>query len=248
VLRKVLAGVTVATVLAVGGVAVAGAVSTPTKKAPARGGAGNLVALAVKAAADTIGIDVKTLRADVKSGHTIAAVATQHHVAPSAVVRAIVSKVDAAIDAAVKSGKLSSKNAAKIKARVPALADRVVNHTTSVRHRARNTHWKRYRGQKVFAAAASAIGISTTALQQALHSGQSFAAIARAHGVNPAKVAKAMAGVAEQNFAAAAKHRKVNHRYSKLIPKIMTNRVNGVHPSVPARRGVNAKARAAANA
>jgi hypothetical protein len=249
VLKKVLAGVTVATVLAFSGVAIAGAVSSPAKTTtPAHGGAGNLVALAVKTAASTIGVDVKTLRADVKSGHTIAAVATQHHVSPSAVVSAIISKVDAAIDARVKSGKLSSTKAAKAKARVPALADRLVNHTTSALRGLRAGARLGYHGDKVLQAAASAIGISYTALRQAMHSGQSISAIARAHGVSPAKVANAMAAVAQQNFAAAGRAHKVNGHYAKLIPKIMTNFVDGSRGRAAVHRGVKAKARAAAKA
>jgi hypothetical protein len=248
VLKKVLAGVTVAAVLAFGGVAIAGAVS-PTKSTttttPAHG-AGNLVALAMKTAATTIGVDVKTLRADLKSGHTIAAIATQHHVAPSAVVSAIVHNLDAAIDAAAKSGKLSSAKAAKAKARVPALADRVVNHTASVLRGLRTAPKQGYRNDKVLQAAASSIGISYTTLRKAMHSGETIAAIARAHGVAAAKVANAMAAVAQRNFAAAAKAHKVDPRYGKRIPKRMTARVNGTTRPKPAHRGVKAKARAAA--
>jgi hypothetical protein len=252
VLKKVLAGVTVAAVLAFGGVAIAGAVSTPnpstTTTKPARAGAGNLVANAVKTAAATIGIDVKTLRAGVKSGHTIAAIATQHHVAPSAVISAIVSKVDAAIDTAANSGKLSSAKASKAKARVPALANRIVNHTASVLRGLRSGPKQGYRGDKVLQAAASTIGISYTALRKAMHSGDTIAAIARGHGVAPAKVANAMATVAERNFAAAAKAHKVDPRYAKRIPKGMMNRVNGTAPRKPAHRGAKAKAHAAATA
>jgi hypothetical protein len=249
VLKKVLAGIATVTVLAVGGVAVAGAVSAPKSHAAhQRGGAGNLTALAMQTAAKTIGIDVKTLRAGVRSGHTIAEVAQQHHVAPSTVVNAIVARLNSLVDAAVKSGKLSASRATKVKQRIPALADHLVNRTTSVMRGLKRGAKQRTHNTKVLDAAAAAIGISPSALRNAMHSGESIAAIARAHGVDPAKVANAMAAVAMRNFdATAASGEKFDHHYGALIPKIMQRVVNG-QSGPAAHEGVKAKAHAAAAA
>ncbi len=250
-LKKLLAGVAVATVLAVGGVAVAGAVSSPppTKAGHShRSAAGNLVAVAIKTAASTIGVDVKTLRAGVQSGQTIAQIAQQHHVSPSAVVQAVITKVDAAIDAATKAGTLSSSRAAKARSRVPALADRLVNHTSSVMRRLRKGAHEKYHVDKVLQAAASAIGISYDSLRQAMHAGQTIGEIAKAHGVSEAKVAAAMSAVAESQFgteAASTRSHKMNLHYRNAIPTIMQRWVNGaLGLRHAAHRGVRAKARA----
>ncbi len=243
-LKKFLAGVAVATVLAVGGIAVAGAVAPAKHTKASQRGPGNLVALAQQTAAGTIGVDVKTLRAGVKAGHTIAQIATQHHVAPSTVVHAIVGKLDAAIATASKAGRLDTARAAKLKQRVPKLATTLVNHTTNILRGLHTGPKQQFHPTKTLQAAANTIGVSYTVLRKSMRS-QTIAAIARAHGVAPAKVANAMAAVAVRNFDASAKTRRANPRYRRQIPKMMANLVNGTRRR-PAHKGAKAKPHAAA--
>jgi hypothetical protein len=236
VLKKVIAGVATTAVLAVGGVAVAGAVSNPTTKTTTKPTttppkhkelrvANALVGLAMQTAAQTVGVDLKTLRTDVKSGHTIAAVATQHHVAPATVVHAIVTRLDGAIDKAVSSHRASAAQAAKLKQRVPTLANRLVNDTGALAGHGRRGRTQRGHGTATLNAAASAIGINVTTLRQQMHAGQTIAAIARAHGVAPSKVVDAMVAAADS-------------AYRSRIAKAMENLVNG---TTRAHRGARAK-------
>src|SRR4051794_20137577 len=121
-LRTIIATAATAAVLASSGVAIAGATSsdsssTPTATAaPAAGhaakparvhrfrlrrqlrrlakGAGGVIT-------KTIGIDRKTLRTEIRSGKTIAQIATEHNVQPQTVIDALVKAADKKIDAAV---------------------------------------------------------------------------------------------------------------------------------------------------
>ncbi len=256
-LKKLLAGATAAAVLGVGGVAVAGAVSSPSStstsstapKANAHApkqGAGRLLGLAVKTAADKIGIDTKTLRAGVQSGKTIAQIASAHHVAPAAVVSAIVTKVDTAINAAVKAGKLDASKAAKAKQRVPSMADRLVNHTTSLMPHLRHGPKQKFHSRATLTAAAKAIGISSDTLRTAMRSGQSIASVATAHGVARTKVVAAMVAVADRNFDATAKTHHVDTSYRKRIPAIIGHIVDGTVSAHRRAMGHHAKTKTTA--
>jgi uncharacterized protein YidB (DUF937 family) len=143
-MKKLIATLTAAGLLSLGGAGIAAAQdnggassnATPTTQPKAKGAqkaeyrkirrAARRAAL--EAAAKAIGVDVKTLRQAVRGGQTIAEFAQSKGVDPSTVVTAIVRAIDAKIDRAVKDGKITEARAAKLKARVPQLADRFVNH------------------------------------------------------------------------------------------------------------------------
>lgn len=98
-------------------------------------------------------------------------------------------------------------------------------------------------GRKVLEAAATAIGISYKALLQALHGHETIGAIAAAHGVSRGRVIAAMVSVAERDFDAAARARRVDPRYRAMIPRIIASLVGGSGDAHHAkRRGVQAKA------
>jgi hypothetical protein len=82
---------------------------------------------ALKTAADTIGIDPKELRTDLKGGQTVTQVATAHNVEPQKVIDAIVAKGDARLDQAVTNGHLSADQAAKAKAKLPDVVNELVD-------------------------------------------------------------------------------------------------------------------------
>ena len=81
----------------------------------------------LKVSADTIHIDVKELRTDLRGGQSIAQVAQSKNVDPGTVVAAIVKAADAKVEALVKDSKITSERGTKLEARIPTLANRVVN-------------------------------------------------------------------------------------------------------------------------
>ena len=151
-LRTIIATAATAAVLATTGVAIAGAATTtnspPTPTAaqsapasaatpaarPARArhfrirhrirrllkGAGGVVT-------QTIGIDRTTLRAELRSGKTIAEIATEHNVQPQTVIDALVAAANKKIDAAVAAGKLTPERASRLEARLPARITQLVD-------------------------------------------------------------------------------------------------------------------------
>ncbi len=82
----------------------------------------------VKISAATIGVSRADLVTELKSGKSIADVATAHQVAPKAVVDALVKAATTRIETAVTNHKLTRVRANKIEARLPAVATRIVNH------------------------------------------------------------------------------------------------------------------------
>jgi hypothetical protein len=138
-MKKLIATVATAGLLVVGGAGAASAAdtggsSTPTQpsaqtarpagRAAFRRGLRHAV---LKVSADTIHIDVTTLRADLRGGQSIAEVAQSKNVDPQTVIDAIVKAADAKVAALVKSNKITAARGAKLEARIPQLASRVVN-------------------------------------------------------------------------------------------------------------------------
>ena len=146
-LRTFIATAATAAILASSGVAIAGATSNSgTSPAPTAvksatecpEGAGQaharrfrvrrhlrrLIKGAAGVVTKTIGIDRKTLRQELRSGKTLAQIATDHNVKPQDVIDALVAAADKKIDAAVAKGRIPAERAAKIKERLP---DRITN-------------------------------------------------------------------------------------------------------------------------
>jgi ribosomal protein S20 len=78
----------------------------------------NLVKQGGKIAADTIGVSPQALRTAVKSGKSVAEVATSKGVDPQTVINAIVNAATTKIDQAVTNGKLSADRAATLKSKL----------------------------------------------------------------------------------------------------------------------------------
>ena len=77
---------------------------------------------------ETIGIDRATLRRELRSGQTIAEIATAHNVEPSAVVDALVTAATTKLDAAAaRPARSRSERAQKIEAKLPARFTKLVN-------------------------------------------------------------------------------------------------------------------------
>ena len=152
-LRTLIATATTAAVLATGGVALAGAATSSgshTTSAPTTTTAAPTASSAAKPAVSrrvrarrlrirkllrgaggivtkTIGIDRKTLRTDLRSGMTVAQIATANNVDPQTVINALVAALDKKIDAAVQAGWIGSARAAVIERRLPARITKLVD-------------------------------------------------------------------------------------------------------------------------
>ncbi len=79
--------------------------------------------------AQTIGVTPQALRAELKSGKSVAQVAGEHNVAVQTVETALTSAIDTKVDQAAMANKLTAAQAAAIKAAVPARVAKAVNHT-----------------------------------------------------------------------------------------------------------------------
>ena len=129
------ASITIAGMLALGSVGVAGAqtdggsspshakASTASGRQVRRGA----VKLAFQTAATTIGIEPSALKDAVKGGQTIGQVADANGSSAQAVVDAIVAVLGSKVDEALAAGTIDAARAAKAHVRIPAVADRFVN-------------------------------------------------------------------------------------------------------------------------
>jgi polyhydroxyalkanoate synthesis regulator phasin len=91
--------------------------------------AGQILKGMVDVAANTIGVPPSDLANELKSGKSVADVATAHNVDPQTVVQAIVDAGNTKVDEAVTNGKLTSAQGDKIKSHLSDAATKFVNHT-----------------------------------------------------------------------------------------------------------------------
>ena len=132
--RRILAPIVVAAAVAGGGVAgalvgvpgISSAQDAPSQTQPAPAAASQRDG-AVKAAADALGLSVKDLAKELRSGKTIAEIATEHGVAPQTVVDALVDAADQRIDKVVANGRITAERAARINERLSERITRFVN-------------------------------------------------------------------------------------------------------------------------
>ena len=85
-----------------------------------RRGAGRVVS-------ETIGITRPVLRQELRSGKTIATIATEHGVQPQAVITALQDAATTRIDAAVAADKITAARATKMKQRLQTAIPKIVN-------------------------------------------------------------------------------------------------------------------------
>jgi transposase-like protein len=89
-----------------------------------------------KLAAQTIGIDAKALRDELRSGKSIADVATEHGIAPNTVINALVDAATTKINAAKAAGKLTDAQAARLLDHLTERISRFVQHRFAASARA----------------------------------------------------------------------------------------------------------------
>lgn len=208
--------------LAVGGYSVAGAASGgSTTTAPATGGAPGAPRLkmarpGLAAAAKAIGISVADLQSELAAGKTIAAVATAHGVDPQKVIDAMVADAQAGL-----------------RQRITDEVNGTGGKFGPMRPGGPGGPGGFARGANLGVAAAT-IGISPADLQTALQSGQSIAAVAKAHNVDPQKVIDALVKDQTAKLDQAVKDGKMTQaqedKLKAMLPQRVADAVNGVRP------------------
>ncbi len=142
-LKKFIAPIAIGGALLVGGIASTGTAfaSTPaaatatasTAKHPARAWLRahkrEIRRDGVAISAKTIGVTPKALVTELRTGKSIADVATEHGVSPQTVVNALVTAADAKVTTAVNDHKLTAAQGTKIDAALPTYVAKAVNHT-----------------------------------------------------------------------------------------------------------------------
>ncbi len=160
--------------------------------------------------AKVIGISEADLKTALSSGQTVAAIAKAHNVDPQKVIDALVTDGQDELAAQVKAGTLTQAQADAQKAAVTQRATDQVNGTMSVGRGGPggpDGHAGFGRNEAVSdeSVVAKVIGISEADLKTALSSGQTVAAIAKAHNVDPQKVIDALVTDGQDELAAQVK-------------------------------------------
>ncbi|MBF6605148.1 MAG: hypothetical protein IVW53_06150 [Chloroflexi bacterium] len=173
-----------------------------TTNGGAGGGTAHIGDLAV--AAKAIGISESDLATALGGGQTIAAVAKAHNVDPGSVIAALVADDQSELAAAVAAGRITQTQADAEKAEITQRATDQVNNS----HPGPGKGGPGFRHQEAVSdtsVVAKAIGISESDLTTALGTGQTFAAIAKAHNVDPATVIAALVADGQSELDAAVK-------------------------------------------
>jgi transposase-like protein len=204
-------------VLSVAGLLVAGGASIAAAAGPGQGGRGHGgIRVAGQTAAATIGVSPEELRSQIRSGKTVAQVATDHGVDPNTVVNAVVAALTQQIDQKAAAGTIDANRAAQAKQKLPNAASRFVNET------------KPRRDRRVLAdavqAAAKEIGVSTNDLKDARKNGKSIAQVAQDHGKSVDDVVNAVVKAATADVDQAVKDGKLDSQRADQIKKNLPDR------------------------
>jgi hypothetical protein len=204
-------------------VVAAGALAGGIGVGAATGGGGkrhHAPGVSLKAAAQYLQLDRAELIKDVRSGQTLAQIATARGKSVNGLEAAMVAAAKAKLDAAVTAGKLSPAQEQTKLQRVQKLVDRLVNAKLA----------RRPAGARVLGMAAKYIGVTPTALRAELK-GKSLAQVATAHGktvsglkdalLKPfkARLDKAVAAGRLNSADAQARLAKISARVDALVNK-----------------------------
>jgi hypothetical protein len=192
----------------------------------------------LQVAAGAIGISLSQLQTELQGGRSIAAVAKAHNVDASKVIDALVASENKEVDAALGAGRITQAQADQMKADQ---RQRVTDMVNGVRpqggpdgHGGPGMHGL---AQEDLSVVAGAIGISAGDLQTALSGGQTIAAVARAHGVDAAKVISAWTASENQEIDALAKAGRITQsqadQMKAMTQQRVTDMVNGTFRGGP---------------
>ncbi len=212
-MKKLLASMTVAGLLVAGGATAAGAAGPGGSGGKGHGG----IRVAGQTAAATIGVSPEELRSQIRSGKTIAQIATDHGVDPNIVVNAVVTALTQRIDQKAAAGTVDANRAEQAKQKLPDFANRFVNET------------KPHRGYRILKdaakAAAKEIGIPEAELKDAIKNGKSIAQVAKDHDKSVDDVVNAIVKAATSDVDQAVKDGKLDSNKADEIKKKLPDRV-----------------------
>jgi uncharacterized protein (DUF433 family) len=236
-IKQTIVTVIVAAVVGSAGIAAAGAVTagsttstaTPTSTPQAtehRHVHVRPLARAVAIAARTLGMSRKELVAELRSGKSIAQVASERRVDSKAVVDALVKAATTRIESATRAGEITAAQATTLEQKVPARAQKFVDATHSARDRERGA-----RAGKPLRLVAQTIGIDHAQLLSDLRAGKTIADIARSHNVDRKTVVHALVKAATTRIEAAeragridaARANKLQQNLSRRVDKLVNN-------------------------
>lgn len=231
------AGLLAVTWVSVSGAATASAASRPTaaavaasRRAESRPEAGQRRTLArhatrtaIGAAADAIGITPAELLREIRAGKTVAQVAQGNDVAPDAVVDAVVNSITTKIDQAEANGKVRERIATRIKANLTERATRFVNET---RHPGKDkaARARHPRVRTAITTSAETIGISPADLLAELRSGKTVAEVAQANDVEPKVVIDALTAAFSKRLDEAVANDKISEATATRIKARLSER------------------------
>jgi transposase-like protein len=237
-MKKLIAAVTTAGLLVVGTAGIASAAETPNADAPAAAaaGRGHRALAGLKVAATTIGITPRELGQAIKGGQSVAEVATSHNVDPQAVKDAIDNAVDQKVDEAVAAGKIDAERAATIKSKAPEKVAKLVDGKLKAGTLKRiERRGKLRKGARAGAAkvAAATIGVETKDLVAAVKGGQSIAAVAQSHDVDPQAVIDAVVAAANKKVDDAVAAGKIDAERAATIKSKAVERITKLVNATP---------------
>ncbi len=189
--RKLVATGAALALVAGGGAAFAASGSSAAAK-------GGRVVVVVQAVTSYLGLTAQQLRADLKSGQTLAQIATAQHKTVSGLEQSISTAVKARLDKAVTAAKLTSTQEQTLLNRLQSRLDTLVNTPHPLRS-ALGARAKALRARGIVAAVAGYLGVTAQQLKTELTGGKTLAQVATEHG-------KTVAGL-EQAITSAVKAR-----------------------------------------
>jgi ribosomal protein S20 len=236
-MKKIIAVVATAGLLVAGTAGLASAADSPDALAQDRvAGKGRRIAGALKVAATAIGVEPQALRAAVRDGDSVADVAESHAVAPQAVVDAIVAAANTKIDEAVAAGRIDAERAAAAKARLPERISKLVESDLKGRRHAR-AKIRRHVRRSAFVVAADVIGVEPKALGSAVRDGESMAAVATSHDVDPQAVIDAVVAKANAKIDRAVDAGRIEADRAGTVKDRMVERITKLVNATPRERG-----------
>lgn len=188
-----------------------------------------------KIVADLLGVSVDGLKAELKSGISIATAATNHGVAIEALTAALSNDATAKINAAVVAGTITQTKADEMIAALPAKIETYINRSEPRRDGGRGERGPKKKelvlvSEKV---AAEAIGITEDALEKELEKGQSIAMVAIANGKTAQEVMDALSSDATTRINAAVADGTLTQTqadaYLAALSTLVSDFVNRVH-------------------
>ena len=184
-----------------------------------------------KVIASALGISVKQLRSEIKSGSTLAEIAAAHGSSAEAISALVKSKLSALVTKAVKAGKIARSRAARVRSSLGATVSGLMNRSVSTSRHGDRPETNLLSDTVV----ANLFGITLTQLRTELGTGISILTAATNRGVTEDSLIAALAADATTKIAAAVASGAITQeRGDELIaglPTRISSYINRVGPS-----------------